>query len=108
VVKTAPPENLINAIRTINDGGTYFDPAVPRHSAPAAAAPSPTIEKLTAGELAVAKLIANGQTNSEIAASLRLKLQTVEARRIAAMKKLGLRSRAGLVRVVAERNWLTP
>ena len=108
VIKTGTPENLINAIRIINDGGTYFDPAVPRHRSTAAAAPPSAIEELTAGELAVAKLIANGQTNSEIAMSLGLKLKTVDARRITAMKKLGLRGRAGLVRVAAERNWLMP
>jgi DNA-binding NarL/FixJ family response regulator len=108
VIKTGAPENLINAIRIINDGGTYFDPAVPRHRSTATAAPPSAIEELTAGELAVAKLIANGQTNSEIAMSLGLKLKTVDARRITAMKKLGLRSRAGLVRVAAERNWLMP
>ena len=108
VIKTGAPENLINAIRIINDGDTYFDPAVQRHRSTAAAAPPSAIEELTAGELAVAKLIANGQTNAEIAMSLGLKLKTVDARRITAMKKLGLRSRAGLVRVAAERNWLMP
>ena len=106
VMKTDAPENLIKAIRVVNDGGTFFDSAVPRrHSTPAPSPPSAS-ERLTSGELAVAKLIARGQTNSEIALSLGLKLKTVDARRINAMKKLGLRSRAGLVRVAAERNWL--
>ena len=108
LVKTGAPENVINAIRVVNNGGTYFDSTVPRRNSTAAATPLSAIEELTAGELAVAKLIGNGQTNSEIALSLGLKLKTVEARRIAAMKKLGLRSRAGLMRVAAERNWLTP
>jgi two-component system, NarL family, response regulator NreC len=106
VIKSGTPENLIKAIRIVNDGGTYFDPAVSRRHA-TAANPSPgTTEELTAGELAVVKLIANGQTNDEIAGSLGLELKTVEARRKAAMKKLGLSSRAELVRVAAERNWL--
>ena len=108
LIKTGAPANVINAIRVVNDGGTYFDPTISRRTSTAVAAPPSAIEELTAGELAVAKLIANGQTNSEIALSLGLKLETVEARRIAAMKKLGLLSRAGLVRVAAERNWLTP
>ena len=108
LIKTGAPENLINAIRIVNEGGTYFDPAVPRRRSTAAASAPSAIEELTAGELAVAKLIANGQTNSEIGGSLGLKLETVEAHRGAAMKKLGLRSRAGLVRIAAERNWLAP
>jgi hypothetical protein len=33
------PENLINAIRIINDGDTYFDQAVPRRHTKAAAPP---------------------------------------------------------------------
>jgi DNA-binding NarL/FixJ family response regulator len=106
VIKTGTPENLVKAIRIVNEGGTYFDPAVSRHHTRATATSSKTTEKLTSGELAVVKLTANGQTNSEIAVSLGLKLKTVEARRGAAMKKLGLSSRAALVRVAAERDWL--
>jgi DNA-binding NarL/FixJ family response regulator len=108
LTKTGEPENVVNAIRIVNDGGTYFDPAVSSHHATPAAASPMTAEELTAGELAVAKLVANGRTNSEIAVSLGVKLKTVEARRIAVVKKLGLRGRAGLVRLAAERNWLTP
>ncbi len=108
LIKTGATDNLIDAIRIVNDGGTYFDSAVPRsQSALAVFAPSAT-EELSARELAVAKLIANGRTNSEVAATLSLKIPAVEKHRVAAMKKLGLRSRAGLVRVAAERNWLSP
>ena len=111
LMKTGAPQNVLNGIRIVNEGGTYFDPAVPRGQPTPAATLRPAneqlTEKLTADELAVARLIANGQANSEIAPSLGVKLKTVEARRNAAMKKLGLRSRAELVRVAAKRNWLT-
>jgi DNA-binding NarL/FixJ family response regulator len=107
IVKSSAPENLIKAIRIVNDGGTYFDLAVPRRrSTEATSAPS-IIEELSAEELAVAKLIAKGQTNSEIAVSLGVGLNKVKARRTAAMTKLGVHSRAGLVRVAVKRNWLT-
>ena len=106
LMKTGSPENLINAIRIVSKGGTYFDPDVPRRrQASAARGASPT-EELTARELAVAKLLSNGLTNAEIATSLGLKIPTVEALRTGALKKLGLRSRAGLVRIAAERHWL--
>lgn len=105
VLKTAEPTNLLDAIRTIAAGGTYFDPAIPRRSTPAAVAASNS-EKLTAAELKVAKRLANGQTSAEIAASLGLNVPAVEAHRTAALKKLGLSNRAGLVRVAAERHWL--
>jgi len=106
LVKTSEPENVMNAIRIVSDGGTYFDPAIPRRSAPAVRAASAT-ERLTGDELAVAKFLANGRTNAEIAVSLGLKIPTVEKHRASAMKKLGLHSRAGLVRLAAERHWLT-
>jgi len=70
LMKTSAPENVINPIRIVNDGGTYFDPTVSRDHSTAAAAPPTAIGELTAGELAVAKLIANGRTNSEIAVLL--------------------------------------
>ena len=107
VMKTSAHENLINAIRIVNDGGTYFDSAVPRRRFAAEESAPSAIGELTAQELAIARLIAKGQTNSEIADSLGFKLRTVEARRTAAMKKLGVHSRAGLVRIAAERHWLT-
>jgi DNA-binding CsgD family transcriptional regulator len=53
----------------------------------------------------VAKLVANGQTNSEIADSLGLKIQVVETHRAAAVKKLGVHTRAELVRLAADRHW---
>jgi DNA-binding NarL/FixJ family response regulator len=105
LVKTGEPENVMNAIRIVSAGGTYFDPAIPGPPAPAARAAAAT-ERLTADELAVAKLLANGRTNAEIAVSLGLKTSAVEKLRAAAMKKLGLRSRAELVRTAARRRWL--
>ena len=106
VMKTGAPENVINAIRIVSKGGTYFDPAVPRRRKASVARGASATEELTARELAVAKLLSNGLTNAEIALSLDLKIPAVEAHRTAAFKKLGLRSRAGLVRLAAERDWL--
>lgn len=104
--KTGAPEHLINAIRIVSKGGTYFDPDVPRRRQAPAAHGARASKELTDRELAVAKLLSNGLTNAEIATSLGLTIPTVEGLRTAALKKLGLRSRAGLVRVAAERNWL--
>ena len=105
ILKTGAPEDVINAIRVVSAGGTYFDPAVPRRRAAAAQQRSATVE-LTADELAVAKLLADGQTNAEIAVSLGLTIPVVQAHRTAVMKKLGLRTRAELVRVASQRHWL--
>lgn len=105
VLKTEAPTKVAEAIRAVAKGGTYFSNLVSRSSS-AAASERPIHEELNADELAVIKRLADGQTNIEIAAGLKLPLPVVEKHRNAAMKKLGLRSRADLVRVAALRRWL--
>jgi len=46
LMKTSAPENVINPIRIVNDGGTYFDPTVSRDHSTAAAPPRPRLENL--------------------------------------------------------------
>jgi two-component system response regulator NreC len=104
VLKTGAPSDIIKALHAVNEGGTYFDRSIPRFSATPAQR-SHVVVKLDADELAVARLLADGQTNGEIAASLGISLSLVEGRRTAAMQKLGLRSRAELVRLASERHW---
>ena len=53
---------------------------------------------LTARERAIAVLLAYGFTNVEIAANLSISVRTVEMHRANAMRKLGARSRAEVVR----------
>jgi len=98
VLKAGEPANVVKAIRAVAAGGTYFDKVVPRRSS-AGMQNRPLLGQLTADEMAVMKLLADGQTNAEIAADLELALPIVERHRAAAMKKLGLRSRAELVRL---------
>jgi DNA-binding NarL/FixJ family response regulator len=107
VLKTGSPEHLIKAIETVATGGIYFDPAVPRQSRSQARSRSVTM-KLSAKELEVAKLLASGRTNAEIGAALGLTASELEKHRLAVMKKMGLRSRAELVRVATLRRWLDP
>ena len=45
-------------------------------------------------------------SNKEIASQLNLSVKTVETYRARAMEKLGLESRAALVRYALERGWL--
>jgi DNA-binding NarL/FixJ family response regulator len=105
VLKTEAPVNLAKAIRAVAAGGTFFDNLIPRSSS--ATAPDELVhEKLNADELAIVKRLADGQTNIQIAADLKLALPVVEKHRNAAMKKLGLRSRVDLVRLAALRKWL--
>jgi DNA-binding NarL/FixJ family response regulator len=62
--------------------------------------------ELTPRETEVLRLIAQGFSNKEIAAQLGIAVKTVETHRARAMEKLGLQSRAGVVRLALERGWL--
>jgi DNA-binding NarL/FixJ family response regulator len=105
VLKTGSPVEIVKAVRTVAAGGTYFDQSIPRQTSTSARRRMPRRE-LSGEELAVAKLLANGRTKNEIAESLGVSISEVDARRAAVMGKLGLRSRAELVRMAKERGWL--
>ncbi|HYB24516.1 MAG TPA: LuxR C-terminal-related transcriptional regulator, partial [Solirubrobacteraceae bacterium] len=60
------------------------------------------VEALTPGELRVARLAAEGQTNREIAQTLYVTLKTVEGHLARAYAKLGIAGRAGLTDALAE------
>jgi len=105
VLKTSAPANVTKAIRTVVSGGSYFDKVVPSRSY-ASSEDEAVVEELSESELAVIKRLADGRTNVEIAADLEFTLPLVESYRATAMKKLGLRSRAELVRVAVQRHWL--
>jgi two-component system response regulator NreC len=55
-------------------------------------------ETLTPREKQVAVLLAYGHTNGEIANALTLSIRTVEMHRTTALRKLGVRRRADVVR----------
>jgi two-component system, NarL family, response regulator NreC len=63
---------------------------------------------LTARERDVARLVALGHTSREIAERLFLSVRTVETHRARIQHRLGLRSRAELVRWALERGLLAP
>jgi DNA-binding NarL/FixJ family response regulator len=104
VLKTGAPATVVEAIRAVAAGRTYFDENIPRRSS-ARAHNHPVIEELNADELAIMKRIADGQTKAEIAADLEISMPALERHRTAAMKKLNVRSRAELARVAAVRQW---
>ena len=51
-------------------------------------------------------MVAHGYTNKEIASSLGITVKTVESHKTRIMQKLGITSRAGLVRFVILQGWL--
>jgi len=119
-LKTATAAEFLSGVRTVAQGVEYVQPtlrsdltskdaATRAGSAPTSAGRSGALpaepaaetvfEALTAKEREVLDLLVLGHTNSEIAALSKVSLRTVEARRARVLSKLGVRTRADLVRV---------
>jgi DNA-binding CsgD family transcriptional regulator len=61
---------------------------------------------LSEREAEVLLLIAQGLSNKEIAARLRISVKTVETYKARSMEKLGLSGRADIVRFALQKGWL--
>jgi two-component system response regulator NreC len=96
VLKEAAEEELIEAIRRAAAGDSYLNPRLGALLA-VEALPGPP-GGLSSREAEVLRMIALGHTNVEIAERLYLSVRTVETHRAHIQQKLGLTSRAGLVR----------
>jgi DNA-binding NarL/FixJ family response regulator len=111
VLKRAAAEELIHAIRTVSAGGMYLDPALAGKvvgsfmRAPAGKS-APEGNDLSDRESEVLRFIAAGYTNKQIASQLDVSVKTVETYKARSMQKLGLGSRADLVRYALQRGWL--
>lgn len=100
LLKDASPEALVAAIRSAAHGGTVIDGQVAsrvlaRVDHPADA-PAPALATLSAREDEVARLVATGASNQEIARELFLTEGTVKNHVSAALRKWGLRDRTQL------------
>jgi two-component system response regulator NreC len=103
VLKDAADAELRNALVLAAVGRTYLNPAL--EAKPAKDGPVCT-DKLSPREIEVLTLIALGNTNPEIAASLVLSVRTVESHRAHIQQKIGLMSRADLVAYARRRELL--
>ena len=109
--KSAADAELISAIRAVMRGNVYIHPShtrvlLDKMIAPANEAMASSAE-LSEREHAVLKLIALGHTNQDIAERLSLSVKTVETYRARGMEKLGLTSRAALVRYAIQQGWMS-
>lgn len=110
VFKASADSRLIEAIRAVAGGGTFCEAAqargVPASPPSGAVAVRPELaailESLSDRERDVLARVARGQTSREIAEALALSIKTVESYRARAMHKLGMESRADLMRIALE------
>jgi len=111
VLKKAADHELLAAIRAVVRGEVYIYSALTRSLLEdllpsGAEAPQDAWERLSNREQEVLRLVALGHTGAEIATRLSLSPKTVETYRARAMEKLGLSSRAALVRFALSRGLL--
>jgi DNA-binding NarL/FixJ family response regulator len=112
VLKRSAAENLVSAIRAVKSGALYIDPSFGEDAQDSVAVqPSRTAGTgdalgLTERETSVLRYSALGLTTKEIAARLDVSSKTVETYKSRASEKLGLKTRAEIVRFAAAQGWL--
>jgi DNA-binding NarL/FixJ family response regulator len=113
LLKDAPEERLLTAIQVVAEGGSLFAPSVTRRlidefSRRAPTPAPPALEELTARELEVLQLVAQGLSNAEIAARLVVSEHTVKTHVARILQKLDLRDRTQAVVLAYESGVVRP
>jgi two-component system response regulator NreC len=105
VLKKSLATELIQTLRAVQAGQTVF----PATDLPSRIRPNRApLDLVTQREREVLALIARGHTTVEIASRLHISDKTVETHRAHLAEKLGLRTRADLVRFALDHGLLTP
>ncbi len=108
VLKDTDPAELRDAVRTVNAGDEYFGSAVASRLSAAlrgeleAEQRRGRLDLLTSRERDVLTLVADGRTNKEIGAALGISPRTVETHRESIVRKLQIKTVAGLTRFAME------
>lgn len=113
LVKHTIADALIQAIRSVAAGGLYLDPGIAGHVVSRYVRRPVAVTDLLGAALSereyeVVLRVVQGYSNKETAQQLSLSVKTVESYRARAMEKLGLTTRAALVRYALEHGWLQP
>jgi two-component system response regulator NreC len=113
VLKKSVDADLLSAIRAVSKGRTYVDSelattliqhAIPERTRDA----GKLLDVLSEREIQVLKLVAEGFSSREIAEQILVGVKTVETYRGRFAEKLGLKSRADIVRYALEIGLLSP
>jgi DNA-binding NarL/FixJ family response regulator len=114
MLKDAPPEELLDAIRVVAGGSALLAPAVTRSVIAefARRSPghecSPRLDELTAREREVLVLLTRGRSNAEIAGDLVVSEATVKTHVAHVLMKLGVRDRVQAVIFAYEAGLVSP
>jgi two-component system response regulator NreC len=104
VLKECTFDELVDAIRTVMDGGVYLSPKVASvvvsdYVQRSAVATEPPLGNLTEREREILQLISEGKNTKQIALQLHVSTKTIEADRRKIMQKLDAHSIAELVKI---------
>ena len=115
LLKDAPPEQLVAAVRVAAQGEALLHPSITRRliedfvqRPPRREGPPPELNELTERELEVLRLLARGLSNAEIAKGLFLGEATVKSHVAHVLSKLGLRDRVQAVVAAYETGLVQP
>ena len=115
LLKTAPPRQLADAVRTVASGEALLAPSVTQRlieqfvrRPPPGAATAPGLEELTERERDVLQLLARARSNAEIAAELFVSEATVKSHVNRILRKLDLRDRAQAIVLAYETGLVEP
>jgi DNA-binding NarL/FixJ family response regulator len=102
VVKRAAGKELIAAIQTVLLGRKYVTPYLAQEVLEMLAEPRAATGRLTPRQRDVIRLLAEGRTMKEIAATLQISPRTAETHKYQALEALGLKTTADLIRHAVE------
>ena len=116
LLKDTPSERLLDAVRVVAAGDALLAPSITRsliEQFARAARPRPgtvpaALAELSARELEVLRLVAQGLSNAEVAAKLVLGENTIKTHVAHVLGKLGLRDRVQAVVVAYETGLVAP
>jgi len=116
LLKSAPPAQFVEAVRTVASGDALLAPSVTRRLVedfvrrppPGDGAPDEALRNLTEREREVLELIGRGLSNGEIAAKLFVSGATVKTHVNRILSKLGLRDRVQAVVLAYETGLVRP
>lgn len=111
VLKGVTFADLLGAIRSVHQGGVYLSPGMASHMVREYVhfrdkALKVKDDGLTAREVDVLQLIAQGLTNQEVADALHLSIYTVQTHRANIMRKLGLENRHQLIKYALQKGYV--
>ncbi len=106
--KESAADQLIEALRTVSEGGVYLGPGISRSLLTRIEnGDGDLYERLTTRERQVLQLIAEGNTNRQVAEDLNLAVKTVDTHRSRLMRKLNIHDQTALVKYALRRGIIT-